>query len=86
MNVKIGGIKVHTLDDIRGIDNAVQLTKWLPGLQDDLKYLENEYRRIAKDPTRLCILVCDKLKYALFVNDVTDGSWARLSEKDEDEE
>lgn len=75
---------VYQLRDINNIKSMVRLTKWLQPIQAEFIYLTNEYKRIMKDPKRYGYIVYSAGKIALFVNDLTDGAFDKLSEEDED--
>jgi len=73
---------VYHLKDIANIKSMVRLTKWLQPVQAEFVYLANEYKRISKDPLRACYIVYSNSKIALFVNDITEGAFERLSEEE----
>jgi hypothetical protein len=60
----------------------VRLTKWLPPVQSEFVFLSNEYKRISKDPLRTCYIVYCEGKISLFVNDITEGAFERMSEEE----
>lgn len=78
-------INVYLLGDMNDFDNMVRLTKWLPPCREDLEFLEHEYRRISSDPLRKCFLVFNIGKFALFVDDLTDGAFDKLGSDEEDD-
>ena len=82
MTAKVSGITLHSVDEVTEI-GLVQLTNWLPGYRDELAYIVSEYRRISADPTRKCKIVQEDMRYALFVNDMTNGAFNRLQEDDD---
>lgn len=51
-------------------EHLMQLTHWLEPTEEELAYLSSEYLRISKDTTRVCMLVKDCGRVALFVNKV----------------
>lgn len=82
--MKLLQTEVFQLKDIQPF-GMVRLTKWLPLIKDEIEYLEKEYARISTDTTRFCYIVYHCGKIALYVNDVTNGSFEKLSEEDDDE-
>lgn len=81
-----GNIHIITYYESSFMKGFVRLTKWLPGLHEEMAYLRREYLRISADPLRSCAIVRKNEKYALFVNDVTEGAFERLQENDDDDE
>lgn len=82
--MKIGEIAVYQLKDIHCLPGMVQLTKWLEPIRPEVRYLLNEHHRISSDPTRICYIVYRSNRLSLFVNDLTDGEFERLSEDDDE--
>ncbi|NRH21059.1 hypothetical protein HOO68_03375 [Candidatus Gracilibacteria bacterium] len=80
--MKLPTADVYQLKDIANIHGMVQLTKWLQPVQAEFRYLASEHRRITKDPSRKCYIVYSENKIALFVNDMTEGAFARLGEEE----
>lgn len=79
-------VKIVQLQELRGVEGLVRLTKWLPGLHEEMTYLRNEYFRISADPLRVCMIATHNGKFALYVNDITNGAFNALSEIDEIDE
>jgi len=73
---------VYHMKDVANIKSMVRLTKWLQPIQSEFVYLVGEYKRISKDPSRTCYIVYFESKIALFVNDITEGAFERLSEEE----
>lgn len=81
--MKLPTVDVFQLKDVVHLPTIVRLTKWLPPVKDEFEYLSNEYHRISKDARRTCYIVYHAAKIALFVNDMTEGAFERLSEEEE---
>lgn len=73
------GVNVYKFEDLS--KKLVQLTKWLHPVPDELTYLVNESRRIQADKTRVCIVAMSNHKVALFVNDLTNGTFDALGDE-----
>ena len=73
------GMNVYRFADIS--KKLVQLTKWLQPVPTELTYLNNEWRRIKADRKRVCVVAMLDHKVALFVNDLTEGSFQALGEE-----
>jgi len=82
MTAKVSGITLFSIEDAEEI-GLVQLTNWLPGYREELSYLVAEHKRISSDKSRTCKLVCEDMRYALFVNDMTNGAFSQLREDDD---
>ena len=82
--MQFGEVEIFQLKDIitRKKEKMTRLTKWLPPVRSELSYLEKEYLRITKDPSRKCYIIYDQGLVALFVNDVTNGMFDRLGEEE----
>lgn len=79
-----GNVRIYSWEEAKLLVGFVRLTKWLPGLHDDMSYLRKEYTRISADPSRMCAIVTCNSKYALFVNDVTNGEFDKMKEADDE--
>ena len=73
------GMNVYKFEDLS--KKLVQLTKWLHPVPAELTYLLNESRRIKSDRTRVCIVAMLDHKVALFVDDLTNGTFQSLGEE-----
>lgn len=61
--------------------NMVRLTKWLPANNIEFRFAKNEYLRISKDVTRVCVIVYAEGKVAVFVNDLTGGAFDSMDDE-----
>jgi len=84
--MRLPTVDIFQLKDVVNLPTMVRLTKWLPPIKDEFEYLSSEYHRIMLDSRRTCYIVYHAAKIALFVNDLTNGSFEKLAEEDEDEE
>ncbi len=84
--MRLATADVYLLGDMYSYDNMVRLTKWVSPCREDLEYIEKEYHRISNDRSRKCFIVFNIGKFALFVNDLTNGEFDKLGSDEEDDE
>lgn len=81
--MKFGEVDIYQLKDVpEGSKKVTRLTKWLPAVQAELKFLTDECVRIRKDPKRFAMVVYHNGQVALYVDDQTDGAFDALPDDD----
>lgn len=81
--MKFGGVDIYQLKNVpEDTVKTTRLTKWLPAVQVELKFLTDECVRIRKDPKRFAMVVYHNGQVALYVDDQTNGAFDALTDDD----
>ena len=79
--MRFGEVDIYQIKDVPSSAMKVtRLTKWLPAIQSEIKYLADECVRIRQDSKRFAMVIYHNGQVALYVDDVTNGAFDALTD------